>query len=67
MFVPTLSQGGSLTGILGGIFGTGTGAGLAMLYAICSICMFLVGLVGFSFPALQNLETNIPDHDEVTV
>ena len=67
VFVPALSQGGSLTGVLGGIFGIGTGAGLAMLYVICSVCMFLVGLVGFSFPALRNLETNIPDHDEVAV
>lgn len=67
VFIPAFSQGGSLVGILGGIFGTGTGGGIAMLFVICAVCMFLVGLAGFDVPLLRNLEKNIPDHDEVGV
>jgi predicted MFS family arabinose efflux permease len=67
VFIPAFSQGGSLVGILGEIFGTGTGGGIAMLYVICSICMFLVGLAGFNVPLLRNLEKTVPDHDEVAM
>ncbi|MBW4477624.1 MAG: MFS transporter [Tolypothrix brevis GSE-NOS-MK-07-07A] len=67
LFIPAFSQGGSLVGILGGIFGTGAGGGIAMLYVICAVCMFLVGLAGFNFPLLLNLEKTVPDHDEVAV
>jgi MFS transporter, DHA3 family, macrolide efflux protein len=67
VFVPAFAQRGGLVGILEGIFGTGTGGGMAMLYVICAVCMFLVGLVGFSFPLLRDLEKTIPDHDEVVV
>ncbi|WP_026736235.1 MFS transporter [Fischerella sp. PCC 9605] len=67
VFVPAFREGGSLVGILGGIFGTGTGAGIAMLYVICAVCMFLVGLGGLSVRSLRNLEKNTPDYDEVEV
>ncbi|RUR75926.1 hypothetical protein ACF3DV_26760 [Chlorogloeopsis fritschii PCC 9212] len=67
VFVPAFSEGGSLVGILGGIFGTGTGAGIAMLYVICAMCMFLIGLIGFRVSSLRNLEKTISDYDEVAV
>lgn len=67
VFVPAFAEEGSLVGILGGIFGTGTGAGIAMLYVICAVCMFLVGLAGFSVRSLRNLEKIVPDHDEIVV
>ncbi|MFN6517014.1 MAG: MFS transporter [Nostoc sp. CreGUA01] len=67
VFIPAFSQGGSLVGILGGIFGTGAGAGIAMLYVISAVCMFLVGLLGFNIPLLRNLEKTVPDHDDVAV
>jgi MFS transporter, DHA3 family, macrolide efflux protein len=65
VFVPKFSQEGSLVNIWGGIFGTGTGAGIAVLYVICAVCMFLIGLLGFSITSLRNLEKILPDHDEV--
>ncbi|GJD16876.1 similar to macrolide efflux protein [Rivularia sp. IAM M-261] len=65
VFVPKFIQQGSLVNIWGGIFGTGTGAGIAMLYVISAVCMFLIGLLGFSIAPLRNLEKILPDHDEV--
>jgi MFS transporter, DHA3 family, macrolide efflux protein len=67
VFIPAFTQGGGIVDILGGIFGTGTGGGIAMLYVICAVCMLLVGLFGFNFPSLRNLEKNLPDHDEAPV
>ncbi len=63
VFTPRLDN----QGVFGGIFGTGAGAGIAMLYVICAVCMLLVGLIGFYVPLLRNVEQILPDHDEVVV
>jgi MFS transporter, DHA3 family, macrolide efflux protein len=67
IFVPAFQSEGILIGIFGKLFGTGTGAGIALLYVICAVCMLMVGLMGFSVRSLRNLERNTPDHDEVPV
>jgi hypothetical protein len=43
--------------------GSDRAAGIAMLYVIYATCMFLVGLLGFCFPELRNVEKTLPDHD----
>ncbi|BAY86130.1 hypothetical protein NIES267_56360 [Calothrix parasitica NIES-267] len=63
VFTPSLDN----QGVFGGIFGTGAGAGIAMLYVISAACMLLVGLIGFYVPSLRNVEQILPDHDEVVV
>ncbi|HEY9667209.1 MAG TPA: MFS transporter [Coleofasciculaceae cyanobacterium] len=60
---PAMQPGGSLAPVFGGIFGTGAGAGMALLYVSCSICMLLIGLTGYAFPMLRNVEKVMPDHD----
>ncbi|AFY48011.1 arabinose efflux permease family protein [Nostoc sp. PCC 7524] len=67
VFTPALQSGGVLVGLLGGLFGTGTGAGIALLYVICAVCMLLVGFLGFFVPVLRNVEKILPDHDQVIV
>ncbi|MFQ4146590.1 hypothetical protein [Chlorogloeopsis sp. ULAP02] len=65
-----LSRTGNNTLVLGNLItaaGFGTGAGIAMLYVICAVCMFLIGLIGFRVSSLRNLEKTISDYDEVTV
>jgi len=62
---PALSPGGILAPALGGIFGTGPGAGMAFLYVITSICLLLVGLGGYAFYPLKHVEDIVPDHDAV--
>jgi MFS transporter, DHA3 family, macrolide efflux protein len=63
IFVPALAEGGSLVSIFGGIFGNGAGAGIALLYVICAVCMFLIGLAGCYIPVLWNVESILPDYD----
>ncbi|PMB36876.1 MFS transporter [Fischerella thermalis CCMEE 5319] len=67
VFTPALQSGGVLVGIFGRLFGTGTGAGIALLYVMCAVCMLLVGLVGFSVRILRDVEKIVPDHDRVTL
>jgi MFS family permease len=62
VFTPALQSGGVLVGIFGGLFGTGTGAGIALLYVICAVCMLLVGLLGLFIPVLRDVEDIMPDH-----
>jgi len=63
IFTPALQSGGVLVGMFGGLLGTGTGAGIALLYVICAVWMLLVGLVGFSVRVLRDVETIVPDYD----
>jgi MFS transporter, DHA3 family, macrolide efflux protein len=55
VFAPAFQSDGVLVGVFGGLFGTGTGAGIALLYVICALCMLLVGLFGFSVRSLRKL------------
>lgn len=64
VFEPAMMPGGSLAPIFGGIFGTGTGAGMALLYVFFAICMLLVGIGGYAFRSLRHVEEIVPDHDQ---
>jgi len=62
-FSPALQPGGGLLPWLGGIFGSGQGAGMAVQYTLFSFLGILVGLGGYGFRRLRNVETLVPDHD----
>ncbi|MBD2040613.1 MFS transporter [Microcoleus sp. FACHB-672] len=64
VFEPAMKPEGSLVPIFGGIFGTGNGAGVALLYVISSICLLLVGLSGYACRRLRDVERLVPDRDE---
>ncbi|MDB9510455.1 MFS transporter [Kamptonema animale CS-326] len=61
VFEPGMKPGGWLAGILGGIFGTGAGAGMALLYAISAIALLLIGLCGYNYRPLRDIEKILPD------
>ena len=65
IFEPAMQPQGVLAPILGSIFGTSTGSGIAVIYAIASISMLLVGICGYFFPTLRNVEKLLPDCDQV--
>lgn len=65
VFEPAMQPQGALAPIFGSIVGTGTGAGIALIYAIASIWMLMVGIGGYFFPTLRNAEKLLPDCDEV--
>lgn len=49
VFEPAMKPGGSFAFVFGNIFGVGTGAGIALLYVISSICLLFVGFSGYAF------------------
>ncbi|NEO33282.1 MAG: MFS transporter [Symploca sp. SIO3C6] len=63
VFEPAMKSQGLLASIFGPIFGTGTGSGIALLYVITAICIVLIGVSGYAFPTLRNVEETLPDHD----
>jgi MFS transporter, DHA3 family, macrolide efflux protein len=63
VFEPAMKPNGALAPIFSGMFGSNPGAGMALLYVICALCMLLVGIGGYAFPALCNVEDLLPDYD----
>ncbi len=63
VFEPAMKPNGTLAPILGWIFGTGSGAGIALLYVISSLCMLVIGLGGYAFRVLRDVEIILPDYD----
>ncbi|MEI6309282.1 MAG: MFS transporter [bacterium] len=68
VFEPAMATTDSaLGGILGPFFGTGPGAGMAVMLLLFSLLVVLVGLSGYLFPAIRDVEKIIPDYDMVPV
>jgi MFS family permease len=63
VFEPAMQPGGRLAAIFAPLVGTGAGAGIALLYVLTAILMLLVGVGGYAFRTLREVETLIPDHD----
>ncbi len=66
VFEPAMAVGGSWNDSLGGLVGTGPGAGMALMLVITGTLGALVGLSGYAFPAVRNAEDILPDHDQET-
>lgn len=60
---PAMSEGGSLVPVFGWLVGTGTGAGIALLFVVTGLLAALTGLSGYLFPVVRNAEDILPDHD----
>ncbi|MBU7586545.1 MAG: MFS transporter [Nostoc sp. TH1S01] len=63
VFTPALTASDGRSGIFATIFGTNAGAGIALLYVICAVCMLLVGCAGFYITQLRDIEKILPDHN----
>ncbi len=63
VFVPAMKPDGTLAPMFGWIFGTGGGAGIALLYVISSLGMLVVGGSGYAFRVLRDVEIILPDYD----
>jgi hypothetical protein len=63
LFEPAMMPGGVLAPLFGGMFGTGAGAGMALLYVLSSACLLLVGVGGYALPALRGVEDSVTDSD----
>jgi hypothetical protein len=47
--------------MFGWLFGTSSGSGIALLYVVSAIAMFLIGAVGFRLPQLHQLENRVSE------
>ena len=67
VFEPALMPGGSLELMFSGLVGTGPGAGMALMFIISGSLGMLVGIGGYAFRVVRNVEDVLPDHkQEVT-
>jgi DHA3 family macrolide efflux protein-like MFS transporter len=60
---PALAKGGWLVPVFGNLVGTGTGAGMALLFVFGGMMVALTAFVGSLIPAIRNVERILPDHD----
>jgi MFS transporter, DHA3 family, macrolide efflux protein len=65
-FEPAMKPGGSLVPWGGWLFGSTSGAGIALLYFLASVWMVMVGVGGLMLRSVRNAETLMPDHDVLT-
>ncbi|NJO96629.1 MAG: MFS transporter [Pleurocapsa sp. CRU_1_2] len=63
VFEPAMMLGGSLAPLLGGLFGTGLGSGMAVQYTLFAIFGVILGLSGYAVHQLRDIETILPDAD----
>lgn len=64
VFAPAMAPDAPLAQTLGGILGTGDGAGLGLMMVVFGFFGIFVGIGGFLTPAVRNAETLLPDHDQ---
>ncbi|MFO7992337.1 MAG: MFS transporter [Thermoplasmata archaeon] len=62
-FEPAMSEGGSLSLVFGNLVGTGSGAGMAVIYLIIGIFGLLVVVVGYSVYHIREAENILSDFD----
>ncbi|NEQ30784.1 MAG: MFS transporter [Leptolyngbya sp. SIO4C5] len=58
---PAMRSGGIFARLLSPSFGSGSGAGMAVLYTLCALAMLFIGIGGFSIPQLRAVGINTPD------
>jgi hypothetical protein len=59
---PAMAPGGGLATALGGLFGSGAGAGMAVLIAATGALAALVALAGLAARPIREVEAALPDH-----
>ena len=52
------------TGLLELLFGSGPGAGMALIIFVVGVGGVIIGLAGYLFPTVREVETMMPDHDK---
>jgi hypothetical protein len=58
-----MAEGGAWAGAFGWLVGTGPGAGMGLMFVFTGLLGAAVGLGGYLFPAVRNVEDIMPDHD----
>jgi uncharacterized membrane protein len=61
LFEPAMTGSGTLSSMFGWIVGTGPGSGFGLMILLCGIGGTLVGLSGYLFPVIRNVDEDLPD------
>lgn len=64
IFEPAMSSDSVMSSAFGWLVGTGPGSGMALMLVIAGVLGVLVGLGGYMFPIVRNVEIILPDYDE---
>ncbi len=65
VFEPALADGGMLAPTLGWLVGTGSGAGMGLMFVCTSLLGVAISVISYLIPAIRHVEDNLPDHDSV--
>ncbi len=61
VFEPLMADGGQLAGLLGPVFGVGTGRGMGLLFSLMGVLLMLVSILGSLFPAIREVDDSLPE------
>jgi len=64
---PGMLVGGGLAPVFGSWVGVGPGAGMALLFLISGLLTVLIGLAPYAIPAVREVESLLPDHEETVL
>lgn len=67
VFEPAMRSESGLSRALGWLVGVGPGTGMALIMVCCGVLGVAAGLAGYAFRPLRDVETTLPDHDEMAV
>jgi len=62
VFEPAMMPGGGLASLFEGLVGSGLGAGMSLIFVITGILGVMVGLGGYAFNSVRDVESALPDH-----
>jgi MFS transporter, DHA3 family, macrolide efflux protein len=65
VFEPQMRAAGALSETFGWMVGTGPGAGMGLIIFFSGLFAMSVGVAGYFIPAIRNVESILPDHDEL--
>ena len=65
VFEPAMQPGGALSSTFGGLVGTGPGAGMGLMFVLAGAIAALIAVLAYTVPTLREVESHIPDHDEL--
>lgn len=63
VFEPAMRSGGNLNSVLGWVFGSGAGSGMAVMFTINGVLGVLICIGGYFLRDVRYLEDNLPDYD----
>jgi len=61
VFGPLMSEGGALSGTVGGMIGVGQERGIGLIFILSGILMLLVTAAAYAYPRLRLIEDELPD------